>query len=526
MAPAQPPTSPGSALAAFSETWDQAFRSQFPDTFAHDPAKETERQHWAAHPVDWMQERLGEYLWTAQMNIVNSVRDNRYTAVKSCHGIGKSHIAARLVAWWIESHPPGEAFVVTSAPTGAQVAAVLWRYVNQVHSQGRLSGRTNQTSWYLPLHGKKEQLVAMGRKPPDHGADAFQGIHGRYVLVIFDEADGIPSTLWNSATSLISNELSRFLAIGNPVNPASEFAEVCKPGSGWNVIKVSAMDSPNFTGEPCPEAVSDELISHVYVDEMRHKWGEDHPQYVSRVLAEFPSIAEGGLIPYAWVRAAMDRSLGKGYPRHLGVDVGAGGDASTYALREGNRVRIVSKDRNPDTMQTTGKVIRILRETGADAAKIDEIGIGRGVADRTAEIAKDPAQDGGTQTLAAKVQGVNVGRAAIGRPKPGQSDREALEEAKGAFINLRAQGWWELRERFQDNAIDIDPDDEELAAQLVDIRFKHTSTGKLQIESKADMKRRGRPSPDDADAVMLAFLDADVTEQTGLTWGTPGWRVR
>ncbi len=498
-----------SAIDAFSQTWDEAFRSQFPDTFAHDPEKETERQHWAANPVDWMQERLGEYLWTAQKTIVNSVRDNRYTAVKSCHGIGKSHIAARLVAWWIESHPPGEAFVVTTAPGGAQVRAVLWRYIREIHARARLSGRTNQTEWYLD-HLGAEHLVAMGRKPPDHDADAFQGIHARYVLVIFDEADGVPPTLWNSGMSLISNELSRFLAIGNPVNPASEFAEVCKPGSGWNTIKVSAMDSPNFTGEACPEAVGDELISHVYVDEMKHRWGEDHPQYVSRVLAEFPSLSDNGLIPFAWVQAAIDRSLAPSGPIHLGIDVGGGGDSTVQALRQGGHVRIRSKDRNPDTMETTGNVLVAIRETGADLAKVDEIGIGRGVVDRSAEIAKDKSEPSTTRDAAAKVRGVNVGRA---------------PQDKEAFVNLRAEGYWALRERFQDGTIDIDPKDEELAGQLVDLRYKRTSSGKIQIESKDDIRKRGRKSPDEADAVMLAFLPEEK-ETTGLVWGTPGWRVR
>jgi hypothetical protein len=520
-----PPTGQQSALAAFSETWDEAFRSQFPDTFAHDPEREAERDQWLAHPVDWIEQRLGEYVWSKQRDIVHSVRDHRYTAVKSCHGIGKSHIAARLVAWWVESHPPGQAFVVTTAPTGAQVAAVLWRYIRQVHARGNLQGRTNQTQWYLPLLGS-EHLVAMGRKPPDHGADAFQGIHARFVLVIFDEADGVPPSLWNSGTSLVSNEESRFLAIGNPVNPASEFSEVCKPGSGYNVIKISAFDSPNFTDELCPEAVAAELISETYVNEMERKWGDEHPQYVSRVLAEFPSISEGGLIPYAWVKAAMDRSLRPGGPVQLSMDVGAGGDSSVRMLREGNVIRLHSQDRDPDTMASTGKLIAAIKETNAEVAKVDEIGIGKGVADRSAEIAADQEEDSITRSAAAKVRGVNIGRGTIGRPTPKQTQKEADEVARASFANLRAQAYWELRERFQEGTIDIDPEDEDLAAQLCDLRYKRTSASKIQIESKDDMRRRGRPSPDKADAVMLAFLEYEAEEMTGLTWGTPGWRVR
>src|SRR5690606_787786 len=68
-------------------------------------------------PVAWVSERLDESMWSKQAEIFRSVADNRRTAVKSCHGVGKSHLASRAVAWWLDVHGPGEAFVVTTAPT-------------------------------------------------------------------------------------------------------------------------------------------------------------------------------------------------------------------------------------------------------------------------------------------------------------------------------------------------------------------------------------------------------------------------
>jgi hypothetical protein len=144
-------------------------------------------------------------------------------------------------------------------------------------------------------------------------------------------------------------------------------------------------------------------------------------------------------------------------------------------------------------------VVAALKETGAAVAKVDEIGIGRGVVDRAKEQDKP-------------VVGVNVGQAA--------------REPEG-FANLRAEGYWGLRERFQEGSIDIDPDDEDLAAQLVDLKYKRTSSGKIQIESKEELKRRGKPSPDEADAVMLAFVvppDPEPERVFGV-WGTPGRRL-
>jgi hypothetical protein len=430
-------------------------------------------------PAWWVSYQLGDHVWSKQREILESVRDNRRTAVQSCHSSGKSWVAARIVAWWLSCHPPGEARVVTSAPTGDQVKAILWHEIGRAHALGKLPGRLNQTEWWMEFANGREEMVGIGRKPAEHNPDAFQGIHERYVLVVLDEACGIPVGLWSAADGLLSNDDCRLLSIGNPTDPVSEFAAECKPGSGANVIRIAASDTPNFTGEEVPEAVRQRLVGRTWVEEKRHRWGEDNPLYIAKVEALFPETTADGLIPLSWVRAAQERELVPSLPVELGVDVGGGGDRSVIVVRSGPVARVDPRWRtkNPDTMQTCGNVLAALRETGATAAKIDEIGIGRGVVDRAKE-------------QGAAAVGVNVGQAA--------SDPEA-------FVNLRAEIWWNLRERFQDGLIDIDPADDDLAAQLVDVRFKRTSTGKIQIESKDEMKRRGKSSPDDADGLALAF---------------------
>lgn len=456
-----------------------------PPEFAPDP--------YLVNPVGWVEDRLGEFLWSKQAEIFESVRDNRRTAVHSCHSTGKSFGAARVAAWWIGCHAPGDAFVVTSAPTGAQVRAILWREIGRAHARGNLVGRTNQTEWHMSMPAGNEEMVAFGRKPAEFDPAAFQGIHAPYVLVIFDEACGIPEALWEAADTLIANENSRFLAIGNPDDPITEFGEVCKPGSGWNVIKIGWHDTPNATGEFVPQAVADQLISAVWVEEKRKKWGKDNPYYISKVLGEFPETTSAGLISIKRIREARERELTESVPIELGVDVGAGGDKSVVACRRGPVVRILQRDQNPDTMQTCGNIINLLKLTGASVAKVDEIGIGRGVVDRAEELEQP-------------VLGVNVGQSPV--------DKEG-------FMNLRAEGYWALRERFEDGTIDIDPDDDDLAAQLADLDYKRTSSGKIQIEAKEQIKRRLGRSPDDADAVMLAFVVPPPEDpvQTSATWG-------
>lgn len=472
------------------------------------------------NPVSWAEERLGDVLWSKQKQILLAIQKYRKVAVASCHEIGKSFISGRAVAWWLDTNPPGEAFVVTSAPSTPQVRTILWREIGRAHTIGRLPGRINQTEWLMDVNGREEQ-VAIGRKPNDYDPTAFQGIHARRLLFVFDEACGMPGPLWEAADSLIANDLSRGLAFGNPDDPASEFAEVCKPGSGWHTIHVGAFDTPNFTGEDVPLSLKESLIGRQYVEDRRKRWAKNWywvdkkghksdmergtrvvcptgvdphqagPYWHSKVLGQFPLVAQDqGLIPQAWIKAAQDRDLSPSYPVELGVDVGGGGDASCGALRRGQVIRVIWSDHNPDTMQTCGNVAHYLSATGATMAKIDVIGIGKGVVDRGKE-------------LKLAVEGINVGEA------PDEPER---------FLNRRAELWWHAREMFEVGQVDIDANDEELASELASIRFKRTSHGKIQIETKDEAKRRGVSSPNRAESLMLS-LSKPRWVLTTATWG-------
>jgi len=451
---------------------------------------ELARRRWHQDAAGWIQEKLGEFLWSKQIEIANAISKHRRVAVQSCHGPGKSFLAARIAAWWLETVATvGEAFVVTSAPTAPQVRAILWREMNRAHGKGNLRGRCNQTEWWMdyttPTGEKKEELVAFGRKPDEMSPASFQGIHARRVLVIFDEGGGIPAPLYESADSLISNDDSKMFVIGNPDDPTSHFAKICKPGSGWHVIKISAFDTPNLTGEAVPDSVRRLLVGRVWVDEKKKAWGETNPLWTSKILGEFPEVSEDGLIPVSWVRAAQQRSLEKGLPVELGVDVGGGGDASVRGCRWGPVFRIVGKDHQPNTMAQLGFVQQNMKEHGATVAKVDRIGIGKGMVDRAEELEKLGTLPRG------KIQGINVGEAAINKEQ---------------FANLKAELSWGVRERFQNGEIDLDPNDDDLAAQCCAIKYYSTSSGKIAIESKDDYCARMKThSPDDWDALVLAY---------------------
>ncbi len=433
-------------------------------------------------PVGWVNDKLGEHLWSKQRTIAESVVTNRRTAVRSCHSAGKSRIASRIAAWWIDVHPPGEAFVVSTAPTYPQVHAILWEEIRNAAKSATakgnpLPGRVLQSDVWKLDDGT---LVGWGRKPADTDEHGFHGIHRRYVLALIDEACGVPRQLWTAVEAITTGPGCRILAIGNPDDPNTEFGDVCKPGSGWNVVGISAFDTPNFTDEPVPEGLRPLLLGRDWVEDKRRRWGAESPRYTSKILGEFPDVGQDVLIPPSWIEGARQRTLDAGPRGVLGVDVARyGTDRTVLALRRGPVARVVGDYATQATMETTGRVVAAWREHPVDEIRVDGVGVGGGVVDRLVEIGFG-------------VVDMQAGAA--------PADREH-------FLNARAEWYWALRERFEAGDMDLDPDDDDLAAQLGAIKYRFTSRGQIQIESKDDMRKRGLPSPDRADAVMLTATD-------------------
>ena len=217
-------------------------------------------------PVGFVTDVLGAHLWSKQREIAEAVRDHRHVVVP---------------------------FVVSSAPTFSQVRAILWREIGRAHRKGRLRGRVNQTEWHMPVRGG-EEIVAYGRKPSDWHEDAFQGIHARYVLVILDEAGGIPRSLFTAAETITTNEHSRVLAIGNPDHPGTQFQQITQ-SPDWRVIQIDGLETPNFTDEAVPDELRGLLLSKTWVVERGREWGVDDPQFISKVRRRFPQRPAGAV---------------------------------------------------------------------------------------------------------------------------------------------------------------------------------------------------------------------------------------
>lgn len=450
-------------------------------------------ERYLADPVLWAKERARIDLWSKQQEVIESVRDNAETAVHSCHNTGKSFNAAVACCWWLDAHPEGSAFVVTTAPTGPQVKAILWREIGRVHKAAGLSGRTNLTEWYMG-----GELVAYGRKPSEHDPTGFQGIHAEFVLVVLDEACGIPKTLWDAASSLTSNDGSRTLAIGNPDDPHSEFEKVCRPGSGWKVIHIGWQHTPNHTGEPVNPKVRASLISKKWVNSRANRWGKKSALFASKVLGIFPTDSESGVVPWSWAIGCRYLQLPAGGIKAAGLDVGGGGDRTVLRERVGWRAgREIMWD-DPDPMELCAKIVATLQEWEIERLVVDVIGIGWGLAGRIKELSRKHQRGlpDDIVTHGAEVVGFNASQTA--------------KQAK-RFINRRAELHWEVgRELSRLKLWDLEEVDDDVMAELTEAQYTPIdSSGKIKIEPKALIKQRLGQSPDRADALLMAFWEGD-----------------
>lgn len=438
---------------------------------------------YMADPVGWVEHVTGEMLWSKQREIAESVRDNRHTAVPSCHSSGKSFLGGRLGNWWIDSHPVGEAFVISTAPTANQVSAILWREIARGHRKGGLRG--NITRGAVPAWTIDGELVAFGRKPADYGTaeeamQAFQGVHARYVLVILDEATGIPQWLFDAAETLATGPNDRILAIGNPDDPTSAFRDICEePDTIWNVIRIDALSTPRFTGEPVDEQIP--LITEQWVDERRRVWGEDSPLFQSKIHALFPDISDDTMFPPAMLRKAQECELAGIARGGYGGDVARYGDDETVVYRNrGGVLRLVETAHKQATTTTTGMFARILKAHGPDEIpmNVDGDGLGAGVVDQLRELELPVVEFRGGM--------------------------KAVDDER--FANRRAEMFWLLREGIDRGDVDLDPLDLDLAAQLGKLKWKTDGRGRILVESKEDMRKRGVRSPDRADAAAMAYV--------------------
>ena len=427
-------------------------------------------------PVAFAREVLGVRLWEKQEEVLNALTSHRRVAVKAGNGLGKGFCAAVAVLWFMHVHRDS-AIALSTAPTFRQVRHILWRQIHRLYRPAAetLGGKMLDTRWELD-----DDRYAMGLSADS--ADQFQGFHSPKMFIVVDEAEGVGDEIFEAIESVMTSADPLLLLIGNPTTMTGAFRRAFhEERTLYDAITISALDSPNVRAGGI---VFPGLTTSRWVEERREIWGEDNPIYRARVLGEFPEQGDDTLLRLSDIEAAV-RSPESGHlPGDdgngevvLSVDVARfGADRSVILRRRGDHVEDIRVLRQMDTMQVAGWVAAAIRECDPAQVYVDEIGVGAGVVDRLRE-------------LGHPVRGVNVA----------QKARQSR-----AYSNLRAEGYWTLRERFSSGRISI-PADSQLVGELAALRYGYDSEGHVKMESKDDMRKRGLPSPDKADALMLAF---------------------
>jgi hypothetical protein len=458
-----------------------------------------------------MRDVLGLVLWDKLVEIAESVRDNPRTLVKASNSVGKSFTAAAIIQWWYSSFNPGIA--LSTAPNDKQVVDILWKHIR------------DQSGSLLPLLPKAPRIedpdvplhYAAGYTAKD--VNAFQGRHSERILLVFDEAVGIKTEFWIAGRSMVTGPLNRHLAICNPTDTASEAYNAELSGS-WNTITVSALDHPNIKASllgltpPIPGAVSIEWVQDclrdwttplapgetVRVEDVQWPpdsgiWYRPGADFEARVLGRWPSqgtnsVWTEALIMVAFRQGRFDYALEEptDVPCEIGCDVARFGDDFTAIhVRRGEVSLQHESHQGWEVTRTAARLKDLARlfgqRCGAEprsiAVKVDVDGIGGGV-------------------VALRDDYNFVGLSGARRARKPRD-----------FPNRRSESWFAVTQMASEDRVDLsrlDPDSKrKLRTQLMSPKYSIDSQGRREVERKDVTKQRLQRSPDDADALNLAY---------------------
>lgn len=452
---------------------------------------------WREHPREFFELCWpGTFVWPKLEEILDSIIHNKRTVIRSGHGVGKSWLMARIVIWFLTVYKPSK--VITTAPIWPQVEKILWGEIRTAYANSRvpLGGRLLSTEWKI-----SDDCFAVGIsttknvQDKEFGSASMQGYHSPNMLFVLDEAAGIPPAIWIAATSLLTGDNNKMVAIGNPASSHGPFYD-CFMSEIWNKVHVSCFDHPNVTEGRIivPGAVTREWIA-----ERKEEWGEESPLYKAKVLGIFPDEGDDTLFPMSAVEACMVPRLVAEGRISYGLDVARYGEDETFSFKaHGSVFSVAFHSEKAATTDTVGRMITEFKKSPASClVAVDDSGVGGGVTDQLKEA--------GIPTI-----GVNFGESA--------SDTEK-------FFNSKAELFWNLHLAVKAGEIQL-PDDPKLLAQLTSIRFSFSGKGQIRIEGKDEMKKRGLKSPDRADALAIAYFASrqgsvklDKTRRPGITTG-------
>lgn len=464
---------------------------------------------YAGDIVAFIREELHAEPWPWQLEVLEQYNKRcRRITIRSGHRVGKTTLLAWMILHHILFRFPQKTQV--TAPTEKQLYNALWAEVKKWHEALRpelkaLVEVKHDRAELVESPGKSFTTCATSRAETP---EALAGVHSDWVLLIADEASGVPEAVFESAIGSMAGANAMTILTGNPVRGQGTFFESHGKLAGdgtrgtWWTKKVSCLDVP-------------EQVTEDFILDVKLRWGENSNQYRVRVLGEFPVSDDDTIIPFDLVEAALHRDVSTSKTAAIiwGVDCARfGRDRSALAKRQANRLmEPVRWWVKLDTMELAGRIKLEWDNTPVNERpleiNIDVIGIGAGVVDRLRE-------------LGLPARGINVAES----PSFVEKDR---------YANLKAELWFKCRQWFAAKDCSIpdvyggtrvrDSVSGDLVSELTMVKYRfRKGSQKIEAESKDDLKKRGMDSPDLADAFVLTFASEAITLAFGRA-GAQSW---
>ena len=426
-------------------------------------------------------------------------------------------LAARIAAAFYRAYTPGVPCVACGGPCrGSKVLTTsskeehlklnLWGEIATVRAKAAargtpLDGRYLEGDLRIEESSSNHYITGQTANSPE----ALQGMHAAHKLIIGDEATAVSDDVKLAITRLLATADSRLLLIYNPTTPDT-YPSILARSERVEVIRITAFDTPHFTGEPVPDGAN--LITPEFLEDLKAQgMGPGTFEWQTSIEARDWDLGEDVLITPPWYDECSTQQppvLGHATVQ-IGVDIASyGSDECTIAVREGDQLVEMQAfpSMRPDILFQT-HVTRLAEKWRPNVLVFDGDGVGAGAIGEAENLAKHMAPGGKVIPF----------RGGVGAGKK--------------FANARSAQWWRLRQAFETGAITVHVDDPTLRTQMTNLRYRVNTKGKLQIETKAEMKKRGIGSPDRGDAVMYAFAFADditfsskkrgVAEQLGVS---------
>lgn len=392
-------------------------------------------------------------------------------AIASGHGIGKGAQQAMLTHWHMATriNPAG----VTTANTMSQLRGKTWREVALWNSDAINSHWFDWTATRFSRKGFKETWFQDAQPNSEHNSQSFAGLHGDYVMVVFDEASTIPGKIFEVTEGALTTPKTLFLVYGNPTEGSGPFFDIFKKFKAlWTINHIDSREARMATLQPSNLKRMETWIQ---------LYGIASDFVKVRILGQFPSQSSSQFIGRKMAEDAQARTneVYGGAMKVMGVDVARyGDDASVISRVHGRKLYPQKMIRKFDTMEVADWVATEIKAYKPDIVYVDGIGIGAGVVDRLLQLGHPVSE-------------------VIGGAKPST-------EFDGKLLNKRAECWWVMREWLK--TADIPEDDHELVDQLTQVEYGHDRTRQLlKMQSKEEMKALGYESPDKADSLSFCF---------------------